>query len=755
MQTIIHALALISRLYSETRKRSNGRANAVECERLVTQTVARLTLFPGHVAPPTSAEVDGLILILEKQREKMAHAFVMEIRQVQKEEAEVRRRREAEERDRRLREAEEHLKEKERREREEEYQRRRDLEESERRKRKEEDQQKRDLEMRGRREREEREKDEGKARQKQMEDEATLKQLLSSNNSSYLGKSECIAETRVSILGELKVWAESSALGEDRLFWLYGVAGCGKSAVAASISRELDNRDRPFGSFFCKREEEDRRAPRHLLGHLAYFLAKGYSVFKKTLIKALRDPEFLVIKDDQAYFEFVIKKPLSTSKSRQGSSETSLVIVIDALDECNDSELAARCLAYICDTASWVKIIVTSRDLPEIRGPLEKCSHRRAHSLFDDDALDDIRRLLDKELEPEGRLARMCWFIKERREAFVEFSQGLFIWLDTIITFIANEGNLDAVEKVLVDALRPEAEASLDILYRAVIKNAAEKTKASRTTVPLIIGFVVASSSTQPLTPRVIHALLPPSLLVTLEDVELSLAHLGAILVSRDHGIEAAHTSILDFGADKERCGEDIWYPPVYIQQVMATGCLEIMIYGTRNSKRQHQVPAGLCFNICDLRSSYFKNSEVMALDQRVASNVSSELVYSSLYWTKHLVNYLLITETLEKNASRDLDTWKVSQMVADFLPTERSLFWLEVLSLTGELGRVDDVLIDISEYSQLEVSFCLSNLASSTHKCHFCRYSARSHNSLLKFATLWGSAMTLYRPAHLTFIFV
>ena len=614
-------------------------------------------------------------------------------------------------------------------------------------------QSRRDLEDVQRRGRKERVKAEELSKQERAEDEAMLRQLLSANDSSYHDKSICIRETRISILGQLATWANEHSMDTNRLFWLYGVAGCGKTAVAASISHELDGTGRLTGSFFCKRDDEERRDPRRLLAHLAYFLAKGHTIFRERLLRSLKDPEFSVQKGDQAYFEFVIKKPLSASK--QVILDASLVVVIDALDECSDSEFASRCLAQVCSIASWVKVIVTSRDQPEIRKPLATCPYRMEYSLFDDDARDDIRKLLDKELEPDGRLASISWFIRERKELFVDFSQGLFIWLDTMITFIAeDEGNLDAAEKILGQTAQSEAEGSLDILYRSVIKSAAEKTKTSREVVPLIIGFVVASSSTQPLTPRVIHALLPSSFIVTLEAVDLILARLSAILVRRDDGIVVVHTSVLDFGADRRRCGDEIWLDPVYIQQILARGCLEIMEHGTRNPKRQHAVPSGLRFNICNLETSHLENSDVSDIDERIASNVSSELLYSSLHWVEHMVKYCTAATSIEMDVSLTAKA-EISQMLGDFLQTERSLFWLEVLSLTENLGRADGILEDIENYSDSWVCLRVLLYPMRAHHCRRYRCLVHSRNSRPTYVLLSLCAPTPSGIALLTYIYV
>ena len=96
----------------------------------------------------------------------------------------------------------------------------------------------------------------------------------------------------------------------------------------------------------------------------------------------------------------------------------------------------------------------------------------------------------------------------------------------------------------------------------------------------------------------------------------------------------------------------------------------------------------------------------VNGLVKRVEKNISSELLYSSLYWVNHVVDYLSVTSSSEKDGSRDQDKLELSRMLADFLSTERSLYWLEVLSLTGNLEYAENILNDINENSHLPASF-------------------------------------------------
>ena len=160
------------------------------------------------------------------------------------------------------------------------------LEENGRCRRQDADQQKHDLEMRAWKEREERARTEGLAGQREA----------------------------VKVLGDLEVWALDEDPAGTRLFWIYGVVGCGKSAVAASSSQLLDSSSRLAESFFCRRDDEGRRHPRQLLGNFAYFLAHKHTGFREALLGSLKDPGLGVNRDAKSYFGLVFKRPLSASK---------------------------------------------------------------------------------------------------------------------------------------------------------------------------------------------------------------------------------------------------------------------------------------------------------------------------------------------------------------------------------------------------------------------------------------------------------
>ena len=161
---------------------------------------------------------------------------------------------------------------------------------------------------------------------------------------------------------------------------------------------------------------------------------------------------------------------------------------------------------------------------------------------------------------------------------------------------------------------------------------------------------------------------------------------------------------------------------PDEVERSMASGCFEIMMGGTRNAVRQmDRPPSGLRFNICALETSYLPNSEVKDLEERVAKNVSAELRYSCLHWVDHL------RSSLAESSTYFDDSGRMTTLLSDFFETTCSLFWLEVLSLTGSVATARDMLVGLMQLQSLvRVARCFSSQTAFTpfpESCSFHRY--------------------------------
>jgi len=70
----------------------------------------------------------------------------------------------------------------------------------------------------------------------------------------------CLPGTRGDILTEIESWIDSTGEDVQRVFWLSGTAGKGKSAIAHTLADWFNRRGGP-GAFFCfdRTREADRR----------------------------------------------------------------------------------------------------------------------------------------------------------------------------------------------------------------------------------------------------------------------------------------------------------------------------------------------------------------------------------------------------------------------------------------------------------------------------------------------------------------
>lgn len=536
--------------------------------------------------------------------------------------------------------------------------------------------------------------------QKLVEEEKLLKKLRPPDGSLFSGKPACLEGTRISTLEYIHRWiAEEESTSQ--LFWLHGVAGCGKSSVATSICQALG--DRLAGSFFCKRDQDERRDPVRLIWTLAFYLQMRNAPYRNALLSALQKPDVFVNKDLATQFALLIEKPLVASESYNATSTP--IFVIDALDECGQVKSIVLCLVKLLESTPWVRLILTSRDIPEVRTTVMALSRRHIHDLFKDNARDDIRAYLAHELSAEGCLFDVSAFIEPYSEVLVEKSQGLFIWIRTVVTYITQKdfGKLEAVEEIVHAETTAGAEKALDGIYKAVLHNAAGNSRTGKQLVQYILGYILAASSIAPLTEDIIYAFLPSSLLVVRGEFMTVLRRLAAVLVEDKDSrtIKAFHSSLLDFIASKSRCGDGFFLPLSCLHAAMASGCFEIMEQGTRNRRRDPKARPGLHFNICELETSYLTNDEVENLNARIEENISSELQYSCIHWLDHI----------DHAQSRDPDfhihinhncticsaQTHIADMVEDFLFLSLSLHWLESMSLMHALPHARAILLRLT----------------------------------------------------------
>ena len=143
----------------------------------------------------------------------------------------------------------------------------------------------------------------------------------------------CLEGTRTQLLHQINEWSHDPA--GKHIFWLCGMAGTGKSTISRTVSATL-NRDRRLGaSFFFKRGERDRSNASLFFATIAGQLADVIPDLRASIAKSLDEDSRLCERNIKEQFEKLVLQPLLDIVHSSVSSR--LVIVIDALDECERS----------------------------------------------------------------------------------------------------------------------------------------------------------------------------------------------------------------------------------------------------------------------------------------------------------------------------------------------------------------------------------------------------------------------------------
>ena len=182
-------------------------------------------------------------------------------------------------------------------------------------------------------------------------------------NAGYLfgDREGCLRGTRTDVLWQIDRWLMNEH--DQRVFWLNGLAGTGKSTIAQTFAETSFSDGKLGASFFCSRDFEDRSDIRVIFPTLASQLAYRYPQFRKELLPIVKANPEIGRESLCSQLENLLVGPLKATC-------ISTLIIIDALDECKDEEPASAILSVLShymDQIPGVKFFITGRPEPRIR----------------------------------------------------------------------------------------------------------------------------------------------------------------------------------------------------------------------------------------------------------------------------------------------------------------------------------------------------------------------------------------------------
>ncbi|KAK1655086.1 hypothetical protein BDP81DRAFT_498558 [Colletotrichum phormii] len=489
---------------------------------------------------------------------------------------------------------------------------------------------------------------------------------------------ECLENTRVDLLHRINTWAGD--FDDQRMFWLSGLAGTGKSTISRTIAKRLDSLKLLGASFFFKRGESDRSNGSGFFGTIARQLVTHRSELKPYVLQAIKDQDDISHKNLREQFDKLFLGPLENAYKGSGSVLSSIIIV-DALDECDnkgDVKLLIPMLHELAEISFCrIKVFITSRPDTAVHFACRPIlgSYREfiLHEVSKDTIDHDIGVFLDYELsniredwnaEHDATLDA-DWPGAERLQTLIQKATPLFIFAATACRFI-QDSLLGSPETQLMRTIEHQSanggttiNDKLEETYLPVLEGLLIKRRKSEQAVILarfseIVGTII-------LLKRLLSTQALGAMLAVEPDAITSfLAALRSIIDTRrekHQPLKLFHTSFRDFllsaGAGVFRINR------VACHRRLGLASLELL--HTREPLRE---------NCCDL-SPGTELGEIPT--QLINDRLPSQVQYACLHWVGHL--------TQAQYALRADDH------VHQFLKVH-FLHWIEALAILGSATK-------------------------------------------------------------------
>ncbi|KAG9087310.1 hypothetical protein FS749_003012 [Ceratobasidium sp. UAMH 11750] len=495
----------------------------------------------------------------------------------------------------------------------------------------------------------------------------------------------CMPNTRIDVLQDLQDWVHYGKF--QKVYWLGGIVGAGKTTVAYSLCEWLENTGKPHASCFCSRNLSACRDVKQILPGVAYQLARRSRPFRCAVSSALEQDPKVCDRPVNEQFKKLIAVPFNNTGHTFG---VDVVVVLDALDECEDKDgvdqMLDACFKQPYDLP--LRFLITSRRNSGIlermlaSQPGPRRAELRLHEADRTVTQEDTKTYLGVKLERLG-------LSNDDLERLVQRSGGWFLYASSIVDYIDLDGVPGGSERLkrLLDITSytdDPLDWNIHLLFTAILEEVVEETNlddSRQTEVLLVLRTLhraqgpmsidaiagLLSLNVDRLAHTVLRSLLPVLHVPNAGEMELML-----------------YTPFASYLSDPQRSGR--YHCDVQRDnELLARSCFAV--FDTAN-------PA---FNVCNLESSYLLDREVTGIDERANESVSEALWYASRHWVTHL-----------KLSGSSNDLFAALQ---NFL-SKRLLLWLEIMNLKQCTSRAVEMLRGMHSWLQkLECPDIIQNL--------------------------------------------
>ncbi|KAF8812054.1 hypothetical protein BYT27DRAFT_7088237 [Phlegmacium glaucopus] len=413
------------------------------------------------------------------------------------------------------------------------------------------------------------------------------------NSAERFDPPKCHPSTRLIILQKIMDWIKDLDPSSPDLMWLYGPAGAGKSAIAQSIAELCFELGLLIGTFFFSRSIPGRNDDKRLVATIAYQIAVSFPEAKPHIEKAIEDDPSLLSRSVEMQVKSLIVEPFSKISTNLSSETRPRLIVIDGLDECQDSRAQTSIIHVFSQLILHYKlpfaILFASRAEYHIRAAFQDDQFKGSlisiplDDTYRPDA--DIREFLSirfREIRDKHPLKLAIpdpWPSIEAIEELVKISSGQFIYASTVIKYVDSHRHrpTDRLNVILgLKSVEDEAPfTELDNLYKHILSSVQDFGLTSR-----VLGLLLYPELPIPIVDlfQVIRSphFMEEFLSLQKGDVYLALSDLHSVLdaPSDDNHHFGIHASFTDFLADRYRSGR-YFLDQILVHEDLAICCIQ------------------------------------------------------------------------------------------------------------------------------------------------------------------------------------
>ncbi|KAI9330815.1 hypothetical protein BDR26DRAFT_690469 [Obelidium mucronatum] len=370
--------------------------------------------------------------------------------------------------------------------------------------------------------------------------------------------------TRLWAVEMVNEWLQNE---EERVLWLNGGAGLGKSFIAWLVSQNLPATYQLGSAFYCRHNDAQKNNAESLVATLAHDLSvvlpelqAHLEIVRLADEKRVADGNVSILSNPRKAFKSLL---LDGFKSIQNPPQRNILIIIDALDECGKQGDATRAalLDWITKDAAqfpaYIKLFVTAR--PEI-DIFEALQSLKSSCLVPSDDLNqaDIRTfVVDRftcDFNPQDK--QDVESVSESAKKLAEKADGVFIYASLACEelkqriFTLAEANEGQINLSVLPEFVEEYQGGIDQVYTKALVRAFEQADATSITMfQKVMGVIVAAR--EPLAQDTIASLLDiktfavGSLIMQIRPI-LKIDEMGLISV--------LHKSLTDILTSPTRC---------------------------------------------------------------------------------------------------------------------------------------------------------------------------------------------------------